>query len=240
MDSIREASDEVRRKARMLGCDLCGFAPIERFENLPSQTNPRSLLPGARSVILVAKKFLTSTASATSTIPYTIIRNMLSHRIDSITVDLSYYLEGKGYAAVPTGAIEPCNYNKELDKSMGLVSLKNAAYQAGLGVIGKNTLLLTPQYGNMVWLGAVVSSIELEYDVIQEYSPCKEGCRICIDSCPVHAIDGSLFMDQKRCWEYAFGSEDGGEWRIKCNRCRVGCPFSRGYKVAGSRTTVLG
>lgn len=231
MDAIRKTSDALRMKARELGCDLCGFAPIGRFEDLPPQTNPRSLLPGARSVIVVAKKFLASTGSATSTIPYTILRNILSGRIDDITVDLSYYLEDRGYAAVPTGAIEPCNYSSELGKTVGLISLKNAARQAGLGVIGKNTLLLTPSCGNMVWLGAVVSSIELEYDAVQTYNPCTAGCRICIDNCPVHAIDGSPFMDQGKCWEYAFGTEGGGEWRIKCNRCRLGCPFTAGYEV---------
>ena len=222
---------EVKDKASSLGCDLCGIASISRFEDMPPLTNPSSILPEARSVIVVAVKFLYSTANLLSTIPYTIIRNQLSHRIDGITIDLSYYLEEEGYLSIPTGAIDPCNYNKDISKYVGLISLKNAACQAGLGTIGKNTLLITPQYGNMVWLGAVITSAALDSDPIIKKNPCEDDCRKCLDSCPVKAIDGSKYMDQKKCWEYAFGEEDGGEWRIKCFICRSICPHTMGYKV---------
>lgn len=219
----------IKEKAKQIGCDLCGIASTDRFLYMPGQSNPVALLPDAKSVIAVAKKFLGSTVKSNSTIPYTILRNNLSRYIDDITVQLAYYLEDNGYSAIPTGAIDPCNYNHEIEKKTGLISLKNAAYQAGLGVIGKNTLLITPEYGNMVWLGAIITSAKLECDKVLEKNPCNTNCSICIDKCPVHAIDGSHFMDQKKCWDYAFGEEDGGEWRIKCFECRVLCPHSRGY-----------
>jgi epoxyqueuosine reductase len=149
--------------------------------------------------------------------------------MDDITIRFSYFIEENDAHAIPTGSIEPCNYDKELAKFVGLISLKHAAYQAGIGVIGKNTLLLTPEYGNMVWLGAVITSLKLEPDRIQTQNPCPQQCKVCIDSCPVGAIDGSLFMDQKRCRNFAFGKEDGGEWRIKCFQCRSRCPYSKGY-----------
>jgi epoxyqueuosine reductase len=223
-------AEKVKDQAASLGCDLCGVASISRFKDIPALTNPKSILPEARSVIVIAVKFLYSTVDSGSTIPYTIIRNHLSHRVDRITIDLSYYLEEMGYFSIPTGAIDPCNYNKDISKKVGLISLKNAAYQAGLGTIGKNTLLITPKYGNMVWLGAIITSAELDPDPIVRKNPCKENCRICIQNCPVRAIDGSIYMDQKKCWDYAFGEEDGGEWRIKCFLCRSRCPYTRGYK----------
>jgi epoxyqueuosine reductase len=99
-----------------------------------------------------------------------------------------------------------------------------------LGVIGKNTLLITPRYGNMVWLGAVITSAELEPNKIITKNPCHEKCRVCMDNFLVKAIDGSKFMDQTKCWNYAFGEAEGGEWRIKCYKCREKCPYARGYK----------
>ena len=81
----------------------------------------------------------------------------------------------------------------------------------------------------MVWLGAVISSLQLKPDKIRTKNPCKENCSICIDNCPVGAIDGSIFMNQRHCWNFAFGKENGGEWRIKCNKCRSKCPYSKGY-----------
>jgi epoxyqueuosine reductase QueG len=221
----------VKEQAISLGSDLCGIASIDRFQNMPQKSNPLAILPQARSVIVIAKKFLTSTTTATSTIPYTIIRNWISREIDEITIRLAYFLEETNHLALPTGAIEPCNYDKNLGKSLGLISLKNAAHQAGLGVIGKNTLLITPQHGNMVWLGAVISSAELEPDPILQKTPCSGKCNLCVDNCPVSAIDGGLFMDQTKCKNFAFGEEDGGEWRIKCTKCRVLCPASNGYRV---------
>jgi len=68
-------------------------------------------------------------------------------------------------------------------------------------------------------------------DPLVTKSPCNEKCRICIENCPVGALDGSLLMDQKKCWNFAFGEEGGGEWRIKCHRCRTKCPYSTGYAL---------
>ena len=112
------------------------------------------------------------------------------------TIGLSYFLEDNNYLAIPTGAIEPCNYNADLQKTVGLISLKYAAYQAGLGIIGKNTLLITPKYGNMVWLGAILTSAEFKSDPIMSKNLCKDSCTLCISNCPVQALYGNEFMDQ--------------------------------------------
>src|SRR3990172_1671269 len=214
------SSQAIKKQALSFGADLCGIASIDRFSTLPDISNPANILPHSNSVIVIAKHFLDSTIESTSSIPYTIIRNYLSREIDQITISLSYFIEKSGYSAIPTGAIEPCNWNPEIFKNMGLISLKNAAVQAGLGIVGKNTLLITPKYGNMVWLGAVISTIKLEPDAILKDKICKDSCSLCITNCPVEAINGDIFMDQIRCWNYAFGKENGGEWRIKCFKCR--------------------
>ena len=224
----RGLADRVKIRARELGCDLCGIASIDRFSDMPDISNPAKILPEAKSVIVMAFRFLSSSARAGNTVPYTIVRNGLSRKVDEATLGLSYFLEDLGYLALPTGAIEPCNFDRELGKTMGLISLKNAARQAGLGTVGKNTLLVTPQFGNMVWLGAVITSAAPAADQPIADNPCPTDCRICLDNCPAEALDGGPFMDQGRCWSFAFGSVDGGEWRIRCNRCRVTCPLAFG------------
>jgi len=229
----RVLAERIKVQARGLGCDLCGIASIDRFRDMPDISNPAKILPGAASVIVVAFRFLASSARAGSTVPYTIVRNSLSRKVDEATIGLSFFLEDLGYLALPTGAIEPCNYDGKLGKTMGLISLKNAARQAGLGTVGTNTLLVTPQFGNMVWLGAVITSAAPAADQPISDNPCPPGCRICLDNCPAKALDGGLFMDQSRCWSFAFGSVDGGEWRIRCNRCRIICPLAFGYAGRG-------
>lgn len=222
-------STDVKKIALDLGADLCGIAPADRFTEAPRGYHPRDVLPDCQSVIVLASRFLTSTLSAKSTIPYTIVRNELAKRMDEMSLRLSYALEPYGEIAVPTGAIGPDNFDAATNKFRGIISLKHAAVLAGLGKIGKNTLLINDRYGNMLWLSAVVTSAVLEPDPIADYEGCIEDCDLCLRSCPVNALDG-ISMDQRRCRDYAFGPEDGGEWRIKCYLCRKICPHCTGIR----------
>mgnify|MGYP003588211034 CR=1 FL=1 len=213
----------VKERAAVLGADLCGVADADGFSGAPEGFHPRDVLPGCRTVVVLAKRFLSSTLSARSTIPYTDVRNRLTRFMDDLSIALCYELEDSGLSAVPVNAIGPTEWDARTGKSRGIISLKHAGELAGLGRIGKNTLLVTPKFGNMVWLGAVITDATLEADRMAPENPCLSECRKCLDACPVHAMDG-VSMDQRACWEHAFGPKDGGEWRIKCHTCRSVCP----------------
>lgn len=213
----------VKETAKELGLDLCGIAPVGRFEGAPEGFHPCDVLPECRSVIVLAKRFLNSTLKAKTTIPYTDIRNSLSRGMDDLAIRFSYILEDRGAVAVPVNSIGPCDFDLKTMRIRGIVSLKHAAVMAGLGKIGKNTLLINERYGNMIWLSAVLVSEMLEPDPMADYQVCPPDCNDCVDVCPVKAL-GNESMKQKECWEYAFGKHNGGEWRIKCNECRKICP----------------
>ena len=120
--------------------------------------------------------------------------------------------------------------DKKTNRFRTVVSVKHAAVLAGLGYIGKNSLLITPEYGNMIWLSAVLVDIELEPDEIIN-GKCPENCTICIENCPVNAIKrDSLEMDQKACFEYAFHVDEGEDFYFKCHKCRTLCPQCFGSK----------
>jgi epoxyqueuosine reductase QueG len=93
---------------------------------------------------------------------------------------------------------------------------------AGLGKMGKNTLVVNDRYGNMIWLGAVVTSMELVADEPAAYTPCRPSCRLCIQSCPAGALGGEL-VNQTACLSQAFRKVDGGQ-EILCWKCRQVCP----------------
>ncbi len=112
-------------------------------------------------------------------------------------------------------------------KIKGIISLKHAAERAGLGKMGKNTLLINDRYGNMLWLGAVLTSAELEPDALASYQVCPENCSICLKSCPVNALDG-ISINQRKCGKHAFNNDQYGGWRIECNTCRKVCPHCHG------------
>jgi epoxyqueuosine reductase len=141
----------VKQVAIELGADLCGIAPVDRFENAPEAFHPRDVLPECHSVIILVSRFLKSTLLAKSSMPYTDVRNELSRKMDRIAIHLSYQLEGKNVLAVPINSIGPTEWDARSNKSRWIISLKHAAELAGLGKSGKNTLLINEKYGNMIW-----------------------------------------------------------------------------------------
>lgn len=224
-------SKEVKKQLYGLGADLCGIASIERFKDAPKGFHPIDVLPTCKSVIVFANRFLAGTLACNTTIPYTIVRNILSKKMDKMAVQFCTDLEKQGIIAVPTGTIGPTEFDKSTGRYRNIISAKHAAEAAGIGVIGKNTLLISPDFGNMLWLSVILTEIELEADELIEDSFCN-NCDLCVDICPVQAI-GQPEMNQLACWKHAFGGENGGEWKIKCHRCRDICPFCYG-KINGN------
>jgi epoxyqueuosine reductase len=230
-------ANEIKDKMYALGADLCGIASPDRFAEAPEGFHPLDVLPSCRSVIVFANAFLAGTVYCGTTVPYTIVRNILSDRMDKMAVQFCMDLEREGIVAVPCGTNGPTEFDVHTQRRRNIVSAKHCAQAAGMGVIGKNTLLITPEYGNMVWLSVVLTELELEADPLLEAGYCPPACHLCIDACPAGAL-GEPAMDQEACWAYAFGGENGGEFKIKCHRCRTVCPHHFGSRNKHMRRTV--
>jgi epoxyqueuosine reductase len=110
---------------------------------------------------------------------------------------------------------------------------RDAAVRAGLGFRGKNTNLLTP-IGSFVFLGALLTSVELEVD---QPTPKDCGaCRLCIDACPTDALDEAYHLAAERCIAYLTIEHRGpvaedlrpklGEWIFGCDICQDVCPYN--------------
>lgn len=227
-------SKKIKEQAKQLGADLCGIGPADRFTEAPEGFHPCDVLPGCKSVIVLACRFNPTTMNASSTSPYTVTRNDISNTMNHLAVRLADFIAGEGHDAVPIGSIGPDEYDEKTGRYRGTISLKHAAVLAGLGKIGKNTLLVNNQYGNMIWLSAVLTSVELESDPIATYETCIPGCNLCIKNCPVQALDG-VSMNQMACYEHAFGSKNGGGWKIHCFTCRKICPNYLGLKAHSTK-----
>ena len=117
-----------------------------------------------------------------------------------------------------------------------------AAHRAGLGWFGKNTNVLTPSHGSWVFLGQVVTDLELEPD-----PPLKKtcgSCMRCIDACPTGAIAAPYTIDNTRCISYLTIENRGeiplelrpkmGDWVFGCDICQDVCPVNRKAGPAAS------
>jgi epoxyqueuosine reductase len=217
---------EVKELAYSLGADICGIACSERFKDAPEGFHPSDVLPGVKSVVVIGRAFNRSLFDAKSNVPYTIVRHKLMDSINDISIQMSFALEKKGFMAVPVPSAEPYEFwDEENRHGRGIISLKHAAQNAGLGFIGKNTLLINKRFGNRLWLGAVLTDAEIEADSIREKA-CPINCRICIDACPQSALDGTTIV-QKKCRKVSTASTPGGGVVLSCNICRKVCPFSK-------------
>ena len=177
---------EIKEIAAQSGADACGIADISGFAAAPKGFHPTDILADAKSVIVFGKQFPEGTFRAKSTVPYTMVRNQLILRLDTIALNLSYRIEEMGFLATPIPSSEPYEYWDSQRRRSGILSLKHAAQIAGLGSIGKNTLLISPKFGNRLWLGGLVTNLEIEPDSPAE-PICPDNCRICIEACPQSA-----------------------------------------------------
>lgn len=219
--------EELRRQIVDMGVDICGFGTVDRMNTAPEGFKPCDVLPSAKTVIAYAIAFPSATIKCTSPHPYTRVRNSISDKLNAISLDVCLYLEKAGYEAIPIPTVEDV-LDEKTGRYRSIVSIKHAAQAAGIGTIGRNSLLITPEYGSLVWLGAAISNVEIESDPLLE-SICSE-CDSCVKACPVDALRDAELC-QKACSKYCFG-EVGGIWAIKCHACRDVCPHLLGAKRA--------
>lgn len=109
------------------------------------------------------------------------------------------------------------------------------AERAGIGWRGKNTLLITPEFGSFVYLGEMITNLEFEAD-----EPMADGCgecTQCIKACPTGALLGEGRMDGKECLSYQTQTKGMMPERFReklhnrlygCDTCQVVCPYNRG------------
>ncbi|MHA2620591.1 MAG: tRNA epoxyqueuosine(34) reductase QueG [bacterium JZ-2024 1] len=118
----------------------------------------------------------------------------------------------------------------------GAILERELAVRAGLGWIGKSTLLIAPRLGTYTLIGLVLTSLELAPDRPFVSDHCGK-CRACIEACPTHAIHEGRWLDARACISY-WTIENRGRvppqyqhvktnWWFGCDICQDVCPWNR-------------
>lgn len=199
---MQELKRRLFRAALELDMDTLGVADAAVVnDRAPDGFRPRDVLPEAKSVLIIAQRMPVGASLAFAgddarEIPYMHTFWTSEQVMNRAAYKLARILDAAGYPSLTVPAYGPLRISGGTTR--GMLSLKHTAAQAGLGAIGRNSLLISPDFGNLLRLAAVVTTAPLPADDPSNFSPCSEDCTACRDACPMNAV---------------------GEYRVNINRC---------------------
>lgn len=247
----------VKTRAHELGFNLCGItaarpAPhldaylrwieqglhgsldyMARPDRVARRRDLNHILPGAQSMILVALDY------RQAALPAELLRDPARGRIAQYAWGGDYHdvmlprLEA--LAAWLTADHGALRWRAYVDT--GAVLERDHAHQAGLGFIGKNTLLIHPQRGSCFFLGEIV--LDATFDRYDQPGPATRcgSCTRCLNACPTDAFVEPYVLDARRCISALTIEQKGsidrelrpllGNWVFGCDDCQTACPWNR-------------
>ncbi len=251
-------TESVKALARELGFDLVAVGPAGPPEHGPAfrrwleaghagtmgylerrmddRLDPARVLPGARSVVCVALNYYQGEPPDPSWRPVARYawgrdyHDVIGPRLERLAELLAQAGGARSRGYVDTGPV--------LERDL--------AARAGLGWIGKNTMLLHPRLGSWFFIGVLLTTAELTHD--QPLADRCGSCRACLDACPTGAFVAPYVLDARRCVSYLTiehrGDIDPGlhagmaGWQFGCDICQDVCPWNR--KALISEDAVFG
>lgn len=215
-----EESQERMRRSFARG-DLATWGYDDGYAR--TAADPQQVLAGARSVICIAVPYATPTPA----------RDHLQGRVSNYAWSNDYHrrvrsMLGELAAIVDEAAGEPAT---AIACDTKPIAERAFAARAGIGWVGKHTNLISPKYGSFVFLGEIVTTLDLNAD-----APVKKtcgACRRCVDACPTGALRGDYTIDATRCIADLTQRTDAiprdlrpyiGDWVWGCDLCQLACP----------------
>src|ERR1043165_3777785 len=181
----------VKRRALELGADLAGIASAATLNAFPPDPRwpqtPDRILPSLKSVIVLVQRIPAGAFRAVSNVPVQYMDMLVLRKMDKVAYRLSEELERAGHPAFVTAAQETdWSYKRA---SYGRLSTRHLGVEAGLGTLGLEVNILTPEFGPRVYLTGILTELELAADAPMTEQVCiGESCSRCLHSCPADAV----------------------------------------------------
>lgn len=216
--------------------------------------NPQELLPGAQSIISLALNYYPAAAGDDRADPAAADAAAAHSGGPGLTGQIARYARGRDYHRVMKRRMRDfaAGLAARLDTPIaarwyvddGPMLDRAAAARAGLGWFGKNSNILTPELGSWVFLGQVITDLNLAPDAPRAKT-CG-SCVRCIAACPTGAIVAPYVIDNARCISHLTIENRGaiplelrplmGDWIFGCDLCQEVCPVNRKAQPAREPT----
>lgn len=254
-EDINNLTKKVKEFGYSIDVDVIGIADVnnELFLKAPNDHQPKNILEGANSVIVLGKAIPSGVFK---------VKNYRSHALtrvhhsffkfmDICAGRLANYVESLGFYAIATPAHIPFIFKTfKKPESWGMLSLKHAGVAAGLGRIAKDGLLIHPKYGTLLRLSSVITTAKLLPDPMIKEDICLE-CNLCVDNCTGNAFDADGKFDKFKCyprtvlhafkWLHPYNEEyiknieiitntTFLEYNLGCYKCLEVCPLNNPKK----------
>jgi len=236
VDDPAEMTLRVKKAARLYGADLVGvteFNPMWIQANTRRTLEPLKFPEGVKYAVVMAVALDELGVATSPEVPAGAATGLGYSKMAFTAGTLAEFVRNLGYTAVSSG--------NDIGLSVPL------AVDAGLGQVGRNGLLITPEYGPRVKICKVFTDLPLIPDEPVEFGVTQycTGCERCAEECEVEAVQkgppswepacasnspGTLkwYVDGGKCFEYWC---DNG---VDCSTCVSVCPYNRGRKRATS------
>ena len=193
---IADINTQFDKIVRDADVDRIGVVRLEDWKEIPVYRQATDLLPGAKSVIVLAMEVFAEVVNYLSSrvqVGETMLRdlfdsntNLINGLLNQQAYDIVKGLHKIGFKGLILPATGSPFDNRFLEAPF---SYKDAALAAGLGIIGRHSLLLTPEYGPRIRLACVITDAPLKPAGPAEMeSPCIACGGACIKRCPARAI----------------------------------------------------
>jgi len=192
---MNNLTQKVKNYAYSLGADLVGIAPTSRWEKAPIQHSPEGIFPKAKSVIVCALHLPDACvelgAEKDVREPGTgLVLVNVSSSLSVIGYWMAKFLEELGWNALTIPVTGYWTYRKRPGAERGWIADMSHYYAAaaGLGEIGWNGVVLTPQFGGRQCFGVILTDAVLTEDELYKGKTLCKRCYKCVESCPAGAI----------------------------------------------------
>ena len=267
MDKAQSLEEAISAKAAELGFAACGFAradaadaaglELKRWieaghhgtmgwmeERAHHRVSPLALWPEARSAIAVGMSY------APATDPLALAERPELGRISAYAQGGDYHKTvKKALKALARFIVEQVPSELKVFVDTAPVMEKPLAQAAGIGWQGKHTNVVSREHGSWLFLGVILTSIELEPDAPADQGRHCGSCTRCLDACPTNAFIGPHRIDARRCISYLTIEHDGpipDEFRAAmgnriygCDDCLAVCPWNRFADAASANRAFL-